>query len=167
MVKTAIKYGLVGGAICIALLFGMSLFLENPISESEIPFILILAIFIFSAIRDFKKSLNRGFLKFWQGASIGFIVYMTCSALSGAGVFALSATKPETVQTLLDHQIENWESSKEETIKNRGEEYYNEYLSDLRSADGSSIATAVFIRQIILGIILTFALAMIMKKSEP
>ena len=83
MVKPTLKYAGFCGFFLIALFF-VSLFLGlNPLlmREGLLFDVLTFLLFIYAANREFKVYHNQGILHFWQGMTIGFIVYSIAIAI--------------------------------------------------------------------------------------
>ena len=77
MLKTAIKYAVLCG-VFITLIYHVSYWLgSNPLIDlSHLIFDLILfGLFIFFAQKEFKTYQGEGIMHFWQGMTMGFIVY--------------------------------------------------------------------------------------------
>ncbi|SNT13757.1 Protein of unknown function [Ekhidna lutea] len=78
MVKPALKYSILCGVFLIGLFFISINFGSNPLLDSRhFWFDLgVYFLFIFFAGKEHKDFRNGGFLHFWQGITIGFIVFI-------------------------------------------------------------------------------------------
>lgn len=83
MLKPTIKYAVFCGFFLVFLFFVSIWFGVNPLllKQGLLFDVIIFLLFIYAANREFKLYHNGGFLHFWQGMSIGFIVYSLSIAI--------------------------------------------------------------------------------------
>ncbi|MDH5608843.1 MAG: DUF4199 domain-containing protein [Cyclobacteriaceae bacterium] len=83
MIRGTFKFSLAAG-VFICTLFALSGRMgSNPFTDINQLFfdLILLGVFIFFSINEFKKYTNGGVLHFWQGMTIGFFVYTLAIAL--------------------------------------------------------------------------------------
>ena len=82
LVAIPFRYGIIGGGIVI-ILFLVFYFLDlDPLVNIKLVDVLILAIFIFFALKEFRDVYNNRELHFWQGMTGGVINYVTIAKTS-------------------------------------------------------------------------------------
>lgn len=84
ILRLGIKYGLMCGLFLTAALMVTYFFGQNPFDPALwIVDLLIFGLFIFFADYEFKNFKNGGILHFWQGMSLGFMVFIPAALVCG------------------------------------------------------------------------------------
>src|SRR5690606_40258150 len=87
--KAALWFGIIGGAFC-GLAFVIFYILgAEPISFTEIFGYIIIPIFVFLGIKNFKDNMNNRELYFGQGMTVGFFVYSLLALISSMVIFIM------------------------------------------------------------------------------
>ncbi|MDN5200837.1 DUF4199 domain-containing protein [Fulvivirgaceae bacterium BMA10] len=166
---TPLKYGAFGGVLSIALFLLLYYIHENPlIAVKKLPFaIILLPLFIFFSIKEFRDHKNNGTLHFWQGLAIGFINYTIIAILSSLfiGIF-LTYFDPGLLKDFIDKSILLIEANKDQTIETFGQETYEQLLLDTKNTTVRVIALDDFWRKIFIGLITSFIISIILRKNN-
>ena len=126
--KVASKYGLISGPFFLLVLFWTYFIGINPFSqELWLVFICIYGVFIFFADYEFKNYYFGGYLHFWQGMTIGMIVWACSTLIFSVGLFIWLNFDDQLRQLFIEKQLEILETSKsylngtisEEYVRNR------------------------------------------------
>ena len=84
LVSTSIKYGLAGG-ILIILPFLVLLKMDlKPLINLNTLILegMLMFIFIYFGLREYRDKRNQGILKFWEGMTMGFMMYLIMALIS-------------------------------------------------------------------------------------
>jgi len=159
------KYGLVGGMLAIMLFFILILFGENPLVSGSLFAFFFIPIFVFFAVKEFKKDYNAGYLHFWQGMSIGFVTYMVLALVSaGFLLFYLELINPQLLQDYILDRVALMEGSKQNLVERLGEDTYSNSLLSVQNATAFDLALDDFLRKIFAGFFITTIIAVVMRQ---
>ena len=78
LVLTAVKYGVVGGILIISPFLMLHFMDLKPLINLNTLILegMLMFIFIYLGTREFRDNHNQGILKFWQGMTSGFLIYL-------------------------------------------------------------------------------------------
>lgn len=167
MFKTAIKYAPVAGVFMV-IIYHLSFFIGvNPqIDLGHLFFDLVLiGMFIFFAEKDFKRYKNDGILHFWQGMTIGFIVYTI-----GSAVFLIAQIIYYNFDT---DAVINYQSAATNFLNERskiyiekfGQEAYELQLEEIQKVTKWDLIQESTIKKIIAGFFITPVISIILRKQ--
>ena len=167
ILKVAIKFGLIGGLLAVALFITLYALDQNPLlSTKKIPFgIILIPLLVFFSIKEFRDYFNGRELRFWQGIVTGFVNFLIIALISSVFIFVfLSAYDQELLQDLINFNIINFERNKEGFIETFDETTYNNVLADIRKTTVHHIALDDFTRKMLIGFISTFIISIFLRK---
>jgi len=162
------KYGLVGSLLNIVALMvlyylGRHPLLLNPILDTRLP---LYALFIFVGLRVFKEEHNEGIMHFWQGMTIGMILYILMAILSGTFIYIFSEIEPTNF--LLEYirlATEQLVTNKEMFIESIGEKTYIDTIAQLPQTRSIHLAADYLLKSIPIGLFLTIILSVLMRNK--
>lgn len=164
--KGAWWFGIIGGAFC-GLAFVVFYFIgAEPISFTEIFGYIIIPIFIFLGIKNFKDHMNSKALSFGQGMTVGFFVYSILALISAIVIFIMlhvdllifSEYKAATMSLL--------EENKEEITQQLGNESYDATVKSMSEMTIFDVVLNDFVRKLIPGLFFTIILSIILRNSK-
>ena len=123
MIKSSIKYSILCGVFLVGIFFISLKFGSNPLLDSRHFWFDLGVFFLFTlfAGKEYKDFRNDGYLHFWQGISIGFIVFIPAITLFGISLFVILQFD--------DSLMESYRYGAEELIR-RNEDFYEEELGE-------------------------------------
>jgi hypothetical protein len=164
--KGAWWFGIIGGAFC-GLAFVVFYFVgAEPISFTEIFGYIIIPIFVFLGIKNFKDNMNDKVLSFGQGMTVGFFIYSLLALISAVVIFIMLHVDPAVFNEYKEATMSLLEERKEEIMQQLGSESYE---ATLKSMSGMTIFDVVlndFLRKLIPGLFFTIILSIILKNSK-
>jgi hypothetical protein len=168
MVRVALKYGLIGSVLLVVPFLVLEYVMGAPLSGGSSILIdaILLLIFIFFAIKDFRDNFNQKILHFWQGMNIGFMVY-GIMALTYA-IFVLVYVNWQGEAFLNDHvaqAAEQMKATAERYPDTISEKQLQQGLTDLKNISALDLATKAFVGDLFVGFILTVVVSMILRKK--
>lgn len=167
LTNVAIKYGLVGGLISILLLLALFYTGKNPfLYTRKVPFgIVLIPLFIFFAIKEFRDFKNNRTLHFWQGLILGFACYLIIALISGGFTWLFLGYHPEMLQDIIDTGLQMIEQNKEEAIKTFGKATPEELINTTKNTTAYVIALEDFILKMLLGFVATLIISLVLRKN--
>lgn len=162
-----LKFGLVGGAISAMLFGGIYFFGENPLvvyRQFDFSF-LLLPLFLFFSIREFRDFGNNRELRFWQGMSVGFLTYMIIAFVSALFVWVfVSFVDIQLLAGYIDDRLRLITIMKEEMIETMGEVVYETAYSEVQGITAVEVAMDDFLKKIFIGLFLTVLISVFLRK---
>lgn len=167
IVAVPVKFGLVGGAMTILLFLVIYFLGQNPLlvyGNFDFSF-LLLPVFIFFSIKEFRDYKNHKQLGFWQSMAVGIISYVTMALISAFFIwFFLNFINSELVSGYIADRIQLIVHMKGELIEKLGTEMYEKTYHELESTTAYVIALDDFLKKIFIGLFLTLILSVILRK---
>ncbi len=165
LISIPLKYGLFGGIITI-ILFLIFYFLDlEPLVNIKIVDMVILAIFIFFALKDYRDRFNNRELHFWQGMTGGIISYMTLAVISALFIMIMTVIiDPDLATNYIESRIELLNENKETLVDTMDEDTYLEAIAGVKGTTGFDLALDDFLKKSFLGLFLTIIIAIILRK---
>lgn len=165
IIRVGLRYGLVSGALSIILFFVIALFDENPlIVNSWFDFFLIPG-FVFFGVREFRQYYNGGLLQFWQGASVGFITYVTSALLFAVVIGGYLATRGEEwVDDYVADRVAVVQENEENFTEELGATTYQQVLQEVKATSTFDLVLDDFLRKLMIGIFITLIIATLQRR---
>jgi hypothetical protein len=165
LVAVPLQYGMIGGAVVI-LLFLIFYFLDrNPLINIKMVDPVILSIFIFFALKEFRDRYNNRHLHFWQGMTAGVINYLTIAVISAIFILLITVIIDTDMTTkYIEGRVELLNENKQTLIDTMDEETYFEALAGVKGTTGFDLALDDFLKKSIIGLFLTIIIAVILRK---
>lgn len=129
--------------------------------------ILLFGIFIFFGIKEYKDRYSLGVFHFWQGLSIGILIYVTMSFIASLFIWVFGEfIEPQFVSTYIEmstEQLLNQEEVLKETV---GEERFNSAMESLPKTRSIDLSFDYFLKSMPIGLFLTLILS-ILTRTQP
>lgn len=167
LVSTPLRFGAVGGALIILLFLGIYFFYANPLivfRKFDFGF-LLLPVFIFFSIREFRDYKNAGELRFWQGMTVGFLTYMVVAFCSAFFIWVfVSFFDPQLLVGYIADRTQLIEGMKDEMIAQLGESVYEQAYNEVQHVAVWEVALDDFLKKIFIGLFLTIIISVLLRK---
>ena len=167
MFKRALRYGLVLSAFLagvFALIVGLG---GQPFLDPKQLLIdgVLFAIFIAFAMREFKALDNDGYLHFWQGMTIGFMVY-GISIVAFTAFLGLYFLLDENFMTSYQQAAMNYYESKRMLFEEEfGVEMYNKALEEVRNDTPGELIGGAAIKKVFAAFLVTPVISLFLRKK--
>lgn len=164
IVRVGIRYGVMSGIVCFALVALLYFVGYNPFGDMGRISYLPIPIFIFLAIRYYKKFIETE-LSFGKGLRVGLTVAFY-SALSSAMLVLvlIYLVGPEILQNHIAEMQALLEETREQQIQLLGEDAYKNVYSALENLTPSTQAADFFLWRLIVGSIFALVAAVFFRK---
>jgi len=162
------KYGMVGSllnilALLVLFYLGRHPLLLSPVLDARLP---LYALFIFVSFKVFKEEYNDGIMDFWQGMTIGMIVYILMAMLTATFIFVFSEISTTNFLTeyirIATGQLVEHKATFIETI---GEKTYFDTLAQLPKTLPIHLAVDYLLKSMPIGLFLTLIMSILMRNK--
>lgn len=167
MFKASWKYALICGVFLTVLYHLSAFFGLNPlINIGHLVFdILIFGLFIFFALKEFKTYDNEGILHFWQGMTIGFIVFGLSTVVFSMALVIFFIFDENAVINYQEAAT-NFLNSRAEIYKEQfGEEGFAKQLTEIQNVAVSDLIISSAVKKILAGFFITPVISIILRKQ--
>lgn len=170
--KLSFRYGVVGGIMAI-IAFVVFFYLDQQPWRNMISFlidILIVGIFSFLSIKDFKSNYNNGELRFYHGMTLGFISYASTAMVFAAFYFVfMQWIEPDFLTEFIEIAKSDMLLRKDMIIQGvdiNPEEFFQKQYDDLDLITKGSLVFDSFIKKLIFGIFLTPIFSILLRTRQ-
>lgn len=165
--QTSLKFGLMGGILIVILFVVMVFFEINPlVASKKLDFgFIILPIFIFFSVKEFRDFKNEGKLRFWQAIALGMLTLFILSALSAIIVWSfLSLFSDDFLKQYIIDRTYLLEEYKPMILESTSEEVYERTFQDLQNVTPAILAFDDYLKKIFTGIFITLIISVILRR---
>lgn len=168
MIKSSLKYSVLCGVFLIGLFFIAINFGSNPLLDSRhFWFDLgVYFLFIFFAGKEFKDYGNGGYLHFWQGISIGFIVFFPAILLFEGVLYLILNANPDFIDAYREGATALLKSNEEFYLQELGEERLNERYEVINEMTPIQLVMMTFRNKLFSAFLITPVVAIILRKKQ-
>lgn len=164
MIRVPLKYGAAGGLMVILAFLVLFFLDDNPLLVLPPIDFVLLPLFLFFSVKDFRDNHNGKVMYFWEGMTVGFFCYISVAILSGLFVLGfLEVCNCNLLADFITNKVAVLESEKARVIEEMGQATYDKTLSDTQATTTFIIALDVFLKKCILGLLFTIMLSMILR----
>jgi len=168
LTKLAIKYGAVTGLFTIIAFMVFYLMGQQPWRNllSFLLDVLIIVVFIFLGLKDFKSNVNNGYFRFYHGMTVGFIIYLTTATVfSLFYLIFINWGVPDFIDQYIITAQEDLMARKDMIVTALSEESYQEQFDMLTTTTKSKLLLDVFIKKVMVGLVITPVFSILMRSS--
>ena len=165
--QPAVKYGLIGGALIVLLYIILVFFKINPlVATKKLDYgFIILPVFIFFSIKEYRDFRNEGKLRFWQGLLVGFLTLLVLSFASALVVWSfLSLFGDDFLRQYIVDRTILLEEYKPMIVESASEEVYERTYADLQNVTPWILAFDDMIKKIFAGLFITLIISVILRR---
>lgn len=164
--KVPLKYGVAGGIISLLLFITLYFLDESPLSAIRLFDFVLIPLFVFFSLKEFRDYKNEGKMAYWEGMTVGLVCYGLIALISASAILLfLEVIDP---QLFVQHKQENitiLTQDPQEWVEQLGREDYEEALEDVRGITPVSLAADDFVKKILIGLFLTSVISIFLKRT--
>jgi hypothetical protein len=167
LVSIGVRNGVIAGVVCIALLIPMYYMGRHPLLVSPIlDFrIILLGVFIFFSLREFREVHQDGILHLWQGMIGSFVMVFICATVASMLLLAFCEVEPTFIPSYIKAATEYFQGFPKEEIEQFGKDVFDRNLEILQSTNAKQIASTYFAKSIMIGLFVSIILSVILRKQ--
>lgn len=164
--RSSMKYGVLGAAFSIIMFFVFIMMGNIPMVSARLFDFVLLPVFIFLAVKEFKDYQNAGELRFWQGMSVGFVVYFTLGIISGVFLYIyLSTFGSEIFADFVSNEIDKIIQNKDMIVDQMGETTYEDVLRSMQQSKVIHVAFDDLIKKSFVGLFISPVISLFMRTN--
>ncbi|NJM93562.1 MAG: DUF4199 domain-containing protein [Cytophagales bacterium] len=158
--RVGAKYGLVAAALN-ALAFGLYQLLgHEPYEALKFLNFILVPVFVFFSIRDFKRSQPGSELRLWQGLQVGLVAQLVLTVFSALFVFAyFQWLHPAALQEHIDLVLRTVQTNEQSYLESVGAQAYEDTLAQVTQIEAWTLAVDDLIRKTVTGLLFTLVFA--------
>ncbi len=167
MLRRSTKYGLVAAAFAIGIFFMTMLLGESPFLDPNqlVIDIVLFSIFVGFAAREYKSLEKGGYLHFWEGMSIGFLVYSIAILTFVLSLYVYFFIQPEALQDYESAALAYYEMKRETFEREFGKDMYQSALEDVRNVTVSQLIWGAALKKLFAAFLVTPVMSIILRKK--
>lgn len=166
LIAVPVRFGTIAGGLTIILFLVLFLMDVNPLIESRIVDLVLIPIFLYFGLKDFRDYRNGGILHYWQGMTVGVIIYLLMALISSIWILSfLELISPDLLVKYILDRTELLESSKLQIIEQMGEQTFLDSKAELQDITAFDLALDDFLKKSIIGLMLTIMISVILRKK--
>lgn len=167
LISIAIRNGSLAGTLAIVLMIVMYYIGRHPLMVA--PFldfrILLLGIFVFFTLKEFRENHQNGELHFWQGMAGGFILVMITATVASVLLWIFTMLEKDFIPEYAQQMTAYLKSFPKEDIERIGKDAYQRNLEGLPATNGKQIASSYFIQSMVIGFFVSIILSVTLRKQ--
>ena len=167
MYKRSIKYALICGVFTIGA-FAVTFAMEgNPFLDVShmILDVFIFALFMGFAAYEFKIQEKAGFLKFWEGMTMSFLIYTQATLLFGIMLAIYFIVSADPLEAYQQAALAFLEAEKETYLQKFDKNRYQQEWNDIQNLTLSGLFLNTLLKKIISGFFVAPVISIILKKN--
>jgi hypothetical protein len=167
LTQVPVKYGAIASALLALLFIVLYSMGKHPLF---VPLFLdvrliMLPLFMFVAMKDFRDSQNGGILHFWQGLTAGFITFTTVAVITSLFIMFMAEVSPNFLPEYISARLELLEGNKAQFSEALNEQFVQGQIDSLPLTRPIDLAVDYFWKTIAIGIFLNIILAVVLRKQ--
>jgi len=158
LITTALKYGLAGGILIITPFLLLLKMDQKPLVNLNTLILegMLMFIFIYFGAREFRDKKNDGILKFWQGMTSGFIIYVVMASVFVLFLWTyINILNPDFISNYKVEALEYLRDSIEKINDPEEKELLSQQMSTIEETTNADLILDSLVKKIVLGLVLT------------
>lgn len=167
MLKLSIRYAIFCG-VFLTIIYHLSYFLgSNPqIDVSHLLFdVILFGLFIFFSQKEFKTYHGQGYFHFWQGMTMGFLVYCVATIVFSGALVAYFYLDSEAVTTYQESATDFLNERAEMYREQFGEEGMQRQLDEINNVTKWDLILSSTLKKLLAGFFITPVISIILRKQ--
>ena len=166
--STAGRYGVLGAAITVAALIALYYLGRHPLL---IPLafdlrIIVFALFILIAVREYRNDLNKGTLHFWEGLSIGLACYVLIAFIASLTMWLFGGIIEKAFVTdYIQQSMDRLQDNRDVYLQSIEEKRLDAAINALPSTSAGDLAFDYFLKSLPIGFILTLIITLFFRRQ--
>ncbi len=167
MIRISVKYGVVT-SLFLMLVWALSIVFDGePLLDPNqlIIDVVVFTIFIGFATKEFRSLSNPPVLHFWQGMTVGFVVYMVAVSLFVVVGYFYAILSENFLTNYQANALDYYSQKQELFVSEFGEEMYEKALDDVRNATISQLIWGAALKKVFAAFLVTPVISVILRKK--
>ncbi|HEY8513206.1 MAG TPA: DUF4199 domain-containing protein, partial [Cyclobacteriaceae bacterium] len=167
LLSVCVRYGLIAGGLMVAFFVITYYAGHHPLMIAPyLDFrIVLLGMFVFFALREFRDRFNYGTLHFYQGMMGSYVVVLVACSLGSAGLLIFAALESDFVPDYITEMTAYLQTFSEEDIEAIGKEIFERNLSLLPATHSRMLAISYLGQGLLIGMFVSIIVSVILRKQ--
>lgn len=167
LLKVVARYGLIAGIMGFGLLIGLYYMGRHPfLIEIIFDFrIILLGIFIFFALKEFREDHQDGVLYFWQGLIGSFVLTAVFGTVAAFLIYVFGSWNTEFVQTYSTQLTDRLSQLPAELVEQIGKEDVERNLIAIQATTIGDLAVTYFVHSFIISFFISIILSVVLRRQ--
>jgi hypothetical protein len=167
LVKILARYGAFAGVIGFGLLLGLYYmgkhpFLIHPIFDFRI---VLLGVFIFFGLKEFREFHQEGILYFWQGMIGSFALTAVFAVVASSLIFLFGSWNEVFVQSYITEFTQQVNEFPPDVVDQIGKENMERNLMELQATTIGDMATTYLVQSFIISFFISIILSVVLRRQ--
>jgi len=165
IIKAGLRYGLLGAAASILLFCVLYWLGDNPLMQGYYFGFIILPLFMYFALREFRDSRNGGILHFWQGVGVGLMLLVAIILVPALfQAFFLAVLDKGLFERHVQETVQLFMEEKENLVEIYGQQGYEEQLLRIKNTSIFGVVINGVIKLLIVWLFVTGLFSIIFRR---
>ncbi|MEQ9300795.1 MAG: DUF4199 domain-containing protein [Cyclobacteriaceae bacterium] len=166
LIAVPVRFGSIAGALTIVLFLVLYSMEVNPLVEARVVDLVLIPMFLYFGLKDFRDYRNGGILHYWQGMTAGVIIYLLMALMSSIWIITfLEFIDPDLLSNYILDRAELLDGSKLQIVEQMGEQTFLESKDEIQRITSFDLALDDFLKKSIIGLMLTIMISVILRKK--
>jgi hypothetical protein len=167
LVGVPLKFGIAGSVLIIILFVFLFYAGKHPLLISIVTDfrLILIPLFVFMSIKEYRDYRNNQVLHFWQGLIIGFNCYFVIGSLTAILILIFPNFEPEFLNKYIDISTNQLINNKEQVISAVGENAYNRTLQKMPLTTSIDLALDYAMKTLLIGIPITIIISVLLRRQ--
>ncbi|MEX2513380.1 MAG: DUF4199 domain-containing protein [Cyclobacteriaceae bacterium] len=161
----AYPFGLAGGGLCVVAFLLMNFLGAEPIGMNLVFGYIIMPLFVFVGIKNFRDRYNGGNLHFSQGMTIGFFVYSIIALVSAVFIYLYLQFDTSIFEAFRQSNLNLMEENQAILVEQLNQKAYEDTYQSIGKMNIMDVAMNDLLRKIIPGLFFTIIISIILKRT--
>jgi hypothetical protein len=160
-----LKYGLAGGGFSILLFVILWMLDTNPLATNRIYDFILIPLFVFFSVKEYRDYRNGGVLHFWEGMVTGTLTFVCLALVSALFIWLfLEFAHTSLLQDYIDTRMGMIHDNKEVLADKLGEPAVAKTLAELPRTSPLKLGLDDFLKKVFIGMFFTAVIALVLRK---
>lgn len=167
LLKVVARYGLFAGIMGFGLLMGLYYMGRHPfLIEIIFDFrIILLAVFIFFGLKEFREDHQQGVLYFWQGMIGSLVLTIVFGTVAAFLIYIFGSWNSEFVQTYIAQLTERLNQLPPEFVEQIGKEELERNLKTLPATTIGDLAVKYLAQSFVISFFISVILSVVLRRQ--
>jgi hypothetical protein len=163
--RNGLVAGVLGGLILIGTYYIMDVhpLLINPFLDFRI---ILLGVFIFITLKEYKSAVSGGVLYFWQGMISSYVLLMVYCVVVGLFIIIFSLAEPAFTESYTTQSVALLREN-QDFIQKMGKEEFERNFAKPEPTNGLRLSFTYFLFSFFFGFFISLVLSVILRKQSP
>jgi hypothetical protein len=167
LISIVLRNGVIAGVLVVVLMIILYYLGRHPLMIA--PFldfrIVVISVFMFFSLKEFREDYQKGELYFWQGLAGSWMLIVVFALTAALGLVIFGTLEKDFVSDWIVQFTDYLNGFPKEEIKRYGEKAFASNLRDVQATNISTLAKDYFLKSFLIGLPLSIIMSVILRKQ--